>query len=150
MVAYIGPDEEYKGYFDFLDIVNDLDPEKYDIRTYGHFPNEECPSYIQQNGYFTKETIDAIYADIDILIVPSKCKETFGFITMEALSYGVNVFVSENVGSKELLPESHVFKDNKDLLVKIKNSELNRIILKTMEEHVDEVIGYYEQVRRNS
>ena len=69
---------------------------------------------------------------------------------MEALSYGVNVFVSENVGSKELLPESHVFKDNKDLLVKIKNSELNRIILKTMEEHVDEVIGYYEQVRRNS
>jgi eps10G len=150
VVAYIGPDEEYKGYFDFLDIVNDLDPEKYDIRTYGHFPNEECPSYIQQNGYFTKETIDAIYADIDILIVPSKCKETFGFITMEALSYGVNVFVSENVGSKELLPESHVFKDNKDLLVKIKNSELNRIILKTMEEHVDEVIGYYEQVRRNS
>ena len=146
VVAYIGPDEEYKGYFDFLNIVDDLDQEKYDIKTYGHFPNEECPSYIQQNGYFTKETIDAIYADIDILIVPSKCKETFGLITMEALSYGVNVFVSENVGSKDLVSQEHVFYSKQDLLKKITNVKFEKVQLKLLMDHAREIVAYYERV----
>ena len=147
VVAYIGPDEEYKGYFDFLNIVDDLDPEKYDIKTYGHFPNEDCPSYIQQNGYFTKETIDRIYADIDVLIVPSKWKETFGFITMEALSYGVNVFVSENVGSKDLVSQNHIFYDKQDLLDKLNSVQRETVKLKTLKDHVIEVIEYYSRVR---
>ena len=129
-VAYIGPDEEYKGYFDFIDFAGTLDRESYEVATYGHFPNEECPSFIEQKGYFTKETIDSVYENIDILIVPSKCKETFGLITMEAISYGVNVFVSENVGSKDLLPESHVFKDKEDLLNKIINNQFSKFNLK--------------------
>lgn len=145
-VAYIGSDEEYKGYFDFIDFAGTLDQELYEVATYGHLPNEECPSFIEQKGYFTKETIDSVYENIDILIVPSKCKETFGLITVEALSYGVNVFVSENVGSKDLLPETHVFKDKEDLLAKIINNQLEKVPLKTMEEHVDEVISYYKQV----
>lgn len=149
-VAYIGPDEEYKGYFDFIDFAGTLDRESYEVATYGHFPNEECPSFIEQKGYFTKETIGSVYENIDILIVPSKWKETFGLITMEAISYGVNVFVSENVGSKDLLPESHVFKDKEDLLNKIINNQLEQIQLKTMKEHVEEVIGYYKQVRSNN
>ena len=53
------------------------------------------------------------------LLFQSKWKETFGLITIEALSYGVNVFVSENVGSKDLLPEIHVFKNQNDLVVKV-------------------------------
>ncbi len=149
-VAYIGPDEEYKGYFDFIDFAETLDQESYEVATYGHLSNEECPSLIEQKGYFTKETIDSVYENIDILIVPSKCKETFGLITVEALSYGVNVFVSENVGSKDLLPETHVFKDKEDLLVKIINNQLEKVPLKTMKEHVEEVISYYKQVRSNN
>lgn len=149
-VAYIGPDEEYKGYFDFIEFAEILDLESYEVATYGHLPNEECPSFIEQKGYFTKETIDSVYENIDILIVPSKWKETFGLITIEALSYGVNVFVSENVGSKDLLPEIHVFKNNEDLLTKIINNQLEKVPLKTMEEHVEEVIGYYKQVRSNN
>ena len=149
-VAYIGSDEEYKGYFDFIDFAETLDRESYEVATYGYFPNEECPSFIEQKGYFTKETIDSVYENIDILIVPSKWKETFGLITVEALSYGVNVFVSENVGSKDLLPETHVFKDKEDLLVKIINNQLEKVPLKTMKEHVEEVISYYKQVRSNN
>lgn len=151
VLAYIGPDEEYKGYFDFLDFVAHLDREDYQIETYGHFPNEDCPDYIEQKGYFTKETIDQVYAGIDILIVPSKWKETFGLITMEALSYGVDVFVSENVGSKDLVPSSHVFKDTADLLGKL--SDKNRTPkphLKTMTEHTEEVVAYYQTIMDES
>ena len=146
VIAYIGPDEDYKGYFDFIDLVNDIDKENYEIKTYGHLPNEECPSYIQQNGYFTKKNIDTIYSDIDILIVPSKWKETFGFITIEALSYGVKVFVSENVGSKDLLSKSYVFRDKQDLLYKIQSTDYEEQVINTMKEHMIEVKKFYERI----
>ena len=149
-VAYIGSDEEYKGYFDFIDFAGTLDQELYEVATYGHLPNEECPSFIEQKGYFTKETIDSVYENIDILIVPSKWKETFGLITIEALSYGVNVFVSENVGSKDLLPETHVFKNQNDLVVKVFKNEIENTKLKTIDEHSIEVIQYYERVINDS
>ena len=149
-VAYIGADEEYKGYFDFIDFAGTLDQELYEVATYGHLPNEECPSFIEQKGYFTKETIDSVYENIDILIVPSKWKETFGLITVEALSYGVNVFVSENVGSKDLLPETHVFKNQNDLVVKVIENDIENTKLKTIDEHSKEVIQYYERVINDS
>ncbi|MFS9375296.1 glycosyltransferase family 4 protein [Streptococcus infantis] len=149
-VAYIGSDEEYKGYFDFIDFAGTLDQELYEVATYGHLPNEECPSFIEQKGYFTKETIDSVYENIDILIVPSKWKETFGLITVEALSYGVNVFVSENVGSKDLLPETHVFKNQNDLVVKVIENDIENTKLKTIDEHSKEVIQYYERVINDS
>lgn len=40
---------------------------------------------------------------MDVLIVPSIWKETFSLITLEALSYGVPVIVSDNVGAKDLV-----------------------------------------------
>ena len=90
--------------------------------------------------------IDTIYSDIDILIVPSKWKETFGLITIEALSYGVKVFVSENVGSKDLLSKSYVFRDKQDLLYKIQSTEYEEQIINTMEEHMIEVKRFYERI----
>ena len=127
-------------------VIADIDKENYEVKTYGHLPNRECPTYIQQNGYFTKKNIDTIYSDIDILIVPSKWKETFGLITIEALSYGVKVFVSENVGSKDLLSKSYVFRDKQDLLYKIQSTEYEEQIINTMEEHMIEVKRFYERI----
>lgn len=45
-----------------------------------------------------------------MLIIPSKWKETFGFLELEALSYNCPVLVSEHVGSKEFIPHEYVFK----------------------------------------
>ena len=145
-VAYIGPDEEYKGYYDFVEFAKMVDKKTYEIATYGHLPNEECPSFIEQKGYFSKNQVADVYSQIDILIVPSKWKETFGFIAVEALSYGVNVFVSENVGSKDLVNEDHIFKELEDLLDKIKSVVAESKELKTMQEHSSEVVNYYQSI----
>ena len=123
-----------------------VDKKTYEIATYGHLPNEECPSFIEQKGYFSKNQVADVYSQIDILIVPSKWKETFGFIAVEALSYGVNVFVSENVGSKDLVNEDHIFKELEDLLDKIKNVAAESKELKTMQEHSSEVVNYYQSI----
>ncbi|HFI0591156.1 TPA: glycosyltransferase, partial [Streptococcus suis] len=103
VVAYIGPDEEYKGYFDFLEFTKSLDKNRFQINTYGHVPNEFAPKYINQMGRFLPSQIEDVYSNIDFLIIPSRWKETFGLITLEALSFGVTVYVSENVGSKDLV-----------------------------------------------
>jgi glycosyltransferase involved in cell wall biosynthesis len=42
---------------------------------------------------------------MDVLVVPSIWKETFSLVTLEALSYGVPVIVSDNVGAQDLVRE---------------------------------------------
>ena len=41
-------------------------------------------------------------------------------------------------------------KDKEDLLTKIINNELGQIPLKMMEEHVEEVVSYYERVKNGN
>lgn len=142
VVAFIGPDEDYKGYFEFLDYVSGLNREKYEIVTYGHVPNQYAPSYIIQKGRFSQDELDAVYNNIDILIVPSKWKESFGLVVLEALSYGVNVYVSKNIGAKDLLDESNVFEVLSNL--RIKSEGHCSITIKTVDEHVEELISLYE------
>ena len=139
-VAYIGPDEEYKGYFDFLRFVEKLDKNKFDIHTYGHVPNDYAPENIVQKGRFQQKNIDEIYSKIDYLIVPSRCKETFGLVTLEALSYGVTVFVSENVGAKDIVGKDGTFKNIDNLILKQYQKKYN---LKSLTEHSLEIIAFY-------
>ena len=46
-----------------------------------------------------------MFNGIDLLIIPSVWKETFGFIGLEAQSYGVPIMLSENVGFKDLIED---------------------------------------------
>ena len=48
-----------------------------------------------------KRWISKSFKQMDLLIVPSIWKETFSLITLEALSYGIPVLISNNVGAKD-------------------------------------------------
>ncbi|SDB41919.1 Glycosyl transferases group 1 [Streptococcus henryi] len=141
IVAYIGPDEEYKGYFDFLKFINTLDLSKYQIETYGHTPNSFAPEFVVQKGRFDNSDLEKVYTSIDYLIIPSRWKETFGLITLEALSFGVEVYASENVGSKDLLDSSHIFRDIEE--VKFETVSTLETVTKQIEEHVKEIDSLY-------
>lgn len=58
----------------------------------------------------------------------------------------MKVFVSEHVGSKDLLSELYIFSDKQDLLYKIQNIEYREPVINTMEEHMVEVKNYYERI----
>lgn len=142
VVAYIGPDEEYKGYFDFLEFTKSLDKNRFQINTYGHVPNEFAPNYINQMGRFLPSQIENVYSNIDFLIIPSRWKETFGLITLEALAFGVTVYVSENVGSKDLVSTEYIFKDLNSTLNLIKQTNIP--VVKSLEMHSREILSFYE------
>ena len=56
-------------------------------------------------SFFTQDEEDNVWANTDLLVVPSRWPETFGFIVLEALCRGVPVLCSDLVGSQDLLKE---------------------------------------------
>lgn len=74
-------------------------------------------------GRYNIKDLDMVFGETDLLIVPSICKETFGFVVLEALSRGVPVLVSENVGAKDIVKNYDgwfIYKDEHELESKIK------------------------------
>ena len=142
IVAFIGPDEEYKGYFDFLEYVSTIDLNRFEVVTYGHVPNQFAPKYVKQKGRFLQSELGTVYKNIDILIVPSKWKETFGLVVLEALSYGVTVYVSKNIGAKDLLEDNNIFDDLS--ILDINEGRNCSSVIKTINEHAVELDSIYE------
>lgn len=148
-VGYIGPYKEYKGFYDFLKLLEELGTTDYEYHIYGDDSKIDFPKGIINHGRYSKEELAEVYENIDILIVPSKWKETFGLIVLEALSYGVHVILSNNVGAKDLVKEEYIYSDIselKNILLKINVSENEEIEIKTMETHESEIKQVYKKM----
>ena len=59
--------------------------------------------YMNAHERYNYDDLQTIFENTDVLIAPSILYETFGFTVLEALSYGVPVIISGNVGAKDIL-----------------------------------------------
>lgn len=145
-IAYIGPNQEFKGFTDFITLSTLLDASQFELHTYGYSPINEIDN-IQQHGKYAPHELERIYENIDVLIVPSKWKETFGLIVLEALSYNTIVYVSENVGAKDLVDASHIFNSVQSLASRLEAGIYpnESITLPTIEEHSKKIIDIYKK-----
>lgn len=66
-------------------------------------PTEMSP-YMKVHGRYTYADLEEIFDETDMLVAPSIWYETFGYTVLEALSFGVPVIVSGNVGAKDIIP----------------------------------------------
>lgn len=120
--GYIGRKEPYKGINYLMNVMKELHDNNYNfkLKLFGDdfltFDNQFDGKVINKGTYKRNELMNT-FNEINLLIVPSIWNETFGFITLEALSCGCPVIVSENVGSKDLLDSDKVFSvsDNESL-----------------------------------
>ncbi|WP_289130778.1 glycosyltransferase [uncultured Clostridium sp.] len=146
-LTYLGPNEIYKGYnliIDVMDVIYKEFSKNISLEIYGKINsvNEIERSNIKINGTYKYSDLKNIFKNTDVLIVPSIWYETFGFITLEALSYGVPVIVTEKVGSKDLLDINHkakgiVVKDDiQEIVDVIKNIYSNKYILSSLNENI--------------
>lgn len=149
-IAYIGPDKEYKGFNDFIEFARVNKSKSYDFMTFGYDKTIELPNVIQYGRYNSNQLKD-VYSKFDVLVVPSLWKETFGLITLEALSYGKKVFVRNCVGSKDLVDDYFIFKNINEVLDKlidlnVSNKKIfkEKEILKTISDHAIEMIKLYK------
>lgn len=65
--------------------------------------------------YDKQKNMENFYKNIDCLVVPSK-NETFGLVTLEAMSYGKTVLVSSSAGSSEIITYNNGFVFNRNSL----------------------------------
>lgn len=147
-IAYIGPYQENKGFYDFLDFAKQHKDEGYIFLAFGGDKSFVLPSYIENRGKFLHSEIEQVLSSIDLLVIPSRWKETFGFLVLEALSYGTTVMVSTNVGASMLIDNSQIFVKLRELSIP-KSTWTYPFSIKTMSEHVDEISKLYEREKKN-
>jgi glycosyltransferase involved in cell wall biosynthesis len=168
-ITYLGPADVYKGVNLLVETLEELRQKNisnWKLSIYGnnteitHCINEE---YYAFNGVYNYSQLKDICYSTDILIIPSIWKETFGYIGLEALSYGVPVMVTENVGFKDMLCDNLtglITKPNKEelalnlqLIIEDRSilKRINKNIIEakfdfSMESHVEKIIQLYNKV----
>ncbi|PEJ63553.1 glycosyltransferase [Bacillus wiedmannii] len=169
-LGYLGPIDTYKGFYSLKNQLDSLKEKGYTnwhLGVYGNFVNDPDtynPKYYTFYGRYNYNQLKDIFNEVDLLIIPSIWKETFGFIGLEAQSYGVPSMVSEYVGFKDLVQDGEtgfIYKVNKhDFIDKLSMilddtsllDYINENLLKLdfphlMEQHTKEIINLYQEVR---
>lgn len=146
-IAYIGPFEKYKGYFEFLNLTKLPMKKNVQFHIYGDDKRIEKPINIINHGRFKPENIDNVYSGIDVLIVPSQWKETFNFTVIEGLSHGCIVIVSSNVGAKDFIPKNFIFKSVREIPNMIVDINHYKFILPPIfKKHVKKIKNLYLEI----
>ena len=103
-MGFIGSDEPFKGLPLLIEALEGIGMEdKWELSVWGGKVGKHLSLPIQYKGKYSAQTIGNVYEAMDVLIVPSVWKETFSLVTLEALSYGVPVIVSDNVGAQDVV-----------------------------------------------
>lgn len=158
--TYLGPPQAYKG-FDFLiDVLDKVyeDNKNFVLNIFFKAGTKlDKPYYTFISEGYTPDDLEKIFINTHILLVPSQCMETFGLVVREAMSFGVPVLVTNNVGSKDVIENNvtGIIRDNDEWLdcllhiVKKPDSllELNNNILERdfydMQKHESEINKLY-------
>lgn len=105
--SYMGGMNANKGFNVLMGACKILENDKsllpWDISLYG---GDYLPEYNKGRyhvmGYFNEDEADKVWDNTDVLIVPSNCYETFGFVVVESLARQIPVIVSDLVGTSSL------------------------------------------------
>lgn len=104
-MTYLGAQSGAKGYFILKESLDRLWQENHDFELNVYFEPVEAAPYIKSHPRYIYSDLKDIFEMTDVLIAPSIWYETFGFTVLEALSCGVPVVLSGNVGAKDIVPE---------------------------------------------
>ena len=105
-ITYLAPAKNFKGYGIMKQALDEIwIQNSHDVHLTMYNEAVTNAPYITVNDRFEYSELGNIFDNTDVLIMPSVWYETFGFTVLEALSYGVPVIVSKNVGAKDLLDD---------------------------------------------
>lgn len=156
-IGFVGSAAPYKGLSRLIMALKQLNRnDKWRLDVWGDTIGQDESLPIYYRGKFTHSAIETVYTTMDIMVVPSLCHETFSLVTLEALSYGVPVLVSDTVGAKDIVKEydsKFVFHSDEELVSLLELLVDDRSLLRnyneaiiandwrhSMSEHAQEII----------
>jgi glycosyltransferase involved in cell wall biosynthesis len=142
VVLFVGRLSEEKGVLELIDVAKKIKSCRKNIefwfvgqgplRNYLNKLKDQLP--IRCLGYIDNTILPKVYQEADILILPSKRKrkweELFGIVLIEAMSCGLPVIASNNVGPREIIMHGY------DGFLIQSNPNLDRI------EFIKEIVEY--------
>ena len=153
-IGYIGGTNPIKGYSVLKKALEKLDRDGYkrwELHLYGGDYEKNPDSRIHCHGIFEEKDCEKIYSKLDVVVVPSICKETFGYTILEALCAGTQVIASDLLGASMLVSSEMIY-DGRDISGKQLASILKKFLvrktehaisktnlLQTMEEHAQKL-----------
>jgi len=172
--AYVGGNAAHKGYHFLKEIFTQLDEDAYELVVVDLGKKLGYPTIFASDweikgeltlsdGYVnTQEGLDNFYKDIDVLLFPSQCKESFGLTIREALVRDVWVISTDAGGVVEDISEAvngnvvpmqdpHAFKEK--IIERIRNfspdssySNPEKEKIRSYDVQTDELASYYHTV----
>ena len=159
-IGYLGPITVHKGFFFIKNALDELYKQNitnFQLHIFAEY--EGYSDYFVKHPPYQYKDLVNVMNQFDILVVPS-LSETFGFTVLEALSYGVPVIVTSNVGAKDLIENGKnglITSPNKESIQAVimellsdhkKMSDMNQYIvshtpIKIMEQHAKEIEKLY-------
>lgn len=124
-IGYLGRIEESKGYYFLQEAINNVYVSgrvNIELNIYTK-EKRAWPCFVRVNVPYKYSEIVEVMKNLDVVVVPSLWRETFGFTALEAISCGVPVIVTDFVGAKDLLKNK-----NWGYLIKADKIELQRLI----------------------
>lgn len=157
-LTYLSSANDFKGYFVIKKVLDRLWSEgkrNFVLNIFTNVDIVEPYMKVKKEG-FTRGDLSNIFANTDYLLAPSLWYETFGFTVLEALSFGVPVIVSENVGAKDIVDgsgyiisadiEENLYKTIKNILQESRSMYRTNIPVKTWNMFLQECYRIYEKI----
>lgn len=135
-IAYMASTKPFKGFdllLSALDKVWNSNIHNFQLNVWAN--TNEKRAYMDVKGNYNIKELNNIFSQTDILIAPSIWYETYGFTVLEAISYGVPVIISNNVGAKDIIGKAGIIikpNSEEELIEKIKLIISNRNLLYNM------------------
>lgn len=156
-IGFVGSAAPYKGLSRLIMALKQLNRnDKWRLDVWGDTIGQDESLPIYYRGKFTHSAIETVYTTMDIMVVPSLWHGTFSLVTLEALSYGVPVLVSDTVGAKDIVKEydsKFVFHSDEELVALLEQLVDDKSLLRnyneaiiandwrhSMSEHAQEII----------
>lgn len=131
-ITFLSAAKPFKGFTLLKNALDELWEEgkrNFELHIYNPVSTKSPYMIIEETG-FKQDELEEIFTNTDILVAPSIWYETFGFTVLEALSYGVPVIVSDNVGAKDIINDGGIIVKAGDL------EELKRTLLSLSSETI--------------
>lgn len=108
-IAYMASTKPYKGFYLLLKALDEIwNEDIFDFNLNVFAETNEKRAYMNVKGSYNINELKSIFEETDILIVPSIWYETYGFTVLEAISNGVPVIVTNNVGAKDIIGKAGI------------------------------------------
>lgn len=121
-IGYVGGVIRQKGFEVMIRAFKNLQaeyPDEVSLVLWGDdFKNIQKPPNTLIQSTYSIDKIGLVFESMDVLVVPSIGYETFGFVVLEALAYGIPVLCSDLVGAGMLVksaPQRLIFQSGNDI-----------------------------------